>query len=127
MDPMPTTCPACGAKIEVPVAALRSLAETCPECGASLADVARQMLESEVRIGREWDVIFIELELEKRNGIVLPEDDADAPLTLSRLIERVAAHLPQTPDRETRAAELVTAIAHETAPRLLDDFEPHTR
>ena len=121
LDPSPTDCPACGGRFPVPVAALRSLRATCPSCGASLAVAGERMLTEEARIGRQFDLLLVAIDLEEHAGLILTDAEVEAAQSLAGLTGAVARRLDPAPDQEARATALVAEAARRVAPRLLGD------
>src|SRR5262245_24144959 len=105
LDPMPTTCPACGRRFPIRVADLRSLRAACPGCGASLAAAGERMLAEEDRIGQQIDLLLVAIDLEEHAGVVLADGEVDAARSLVDLVRAVTGRLRPAADAEARATE----------------------
>jgi hypothetical protein len=118
-----TACAACGRSFPIPTADLLALQAVCRRCGASLASAGEEHLRWYARYCREIDLFLVGYELQTAAGVDLSDGEVNAAMSLEDLSRAVASHLPPTPDRETRAAELVTKTARQVAPDLLDSAD----
>ena len=125
LDPMPTDCPSCGGQFPISVADLRALRAVCPGCGGSLAAKGERMLAEEARIGGEIDLFNVAYELSEPYD--LQDDVLLGSRTLEDIAHAVAGRLDQSPDRETRATEIVVEVARRLAPLLLSENGPAER
>lgn len=112
-------CAGCGGSFVVPTPDLLSLQAICPGCGTSLAGAGEEQLKWYAGYCREIDLFFVGYELQQA-GVDLSDGEVEAAQSLEDLAGAVAGCLPQSADREARAAEIVTDAARRFAPRLLD-------
>jgi len=79
------------------------------------------MLREEARIGQKVDLLLVAIDLEEHAGMILSDAEVEAAQSLAGMCNVVAQHLDPAPDREAKAATLVTEAARRVAPRLLGD------
>ena len=112
-DPLQVTCARCLAKAAQHVTDLLCLRATCPICGTALAEIGLEMRADH----DDWCDFLARAEiashLEESIGTSIDDAELEGAITLRDIAYAIERHLPNSPDRQNRAIEVVRSIAIE--------------